>query len=137
MGQIAVDASVALKWVLVESGTDAALEILDEDILHAPDFMLVEVANVLWTKVRRQVLTRAEADAAYDAISAVPCLLTPLGELIAPARSLAFALDVTVYDAAYAALAQRMNCPLATADQSLARALEVAGLPVSARLIGD
>ena len=130
-----IDASAALKWVLDEVGTPAALRLLEEDVLHAPDFMLVEVANVLWSKVRRRVLTRADGDAAYAAVAAVPFVRTPLMELIVPARSLAFALDVTVYDGVYAALAQRMDCPLATADRKLAGAMEAGGMRGSARLI--
>lgn len=132
---VVVDASVALKWVLEERGTASALAILDEDVIHAPDFMLVEVANVLWAKVSRQVVTRAEADAAFEAIAAVPVAFTPLGELTRPARSLSFALDLTVYDALYAALAQQFDCPLATADSDLARAMSASGIGGSALLI--
>ncbi len=136
-GHIVIDASAALKWVLEERGTAAALQLLDDDVLHAPDFMLVEVANVLWSKVRRGVLKRVEADAGYEAIAAVPIALAPLGELTLAARSLAFALDLTLYDALYAALAQRFDCPLATADETLARAMNASGIPGSALLLID
>jgi len=132
---VAVDASTALKWIFEENGTAAALELLDEEVIHAPDFMLVEVANVLWSKVRRGVLTRLEADAAYEAIASAPVALTPLADLTSAARTLAFALDVTVYDAVYAALAQRFDCPLATADRTLAQAMNTSGLQGSALLI--
>jgi predicted nucleic acid-binding protein len=136
MTQVVVDASTALKWVLEEPGTEAALRVLDEDVIHAPDFLLVEVANVLWAKARRGVLTRAGADAAFEAVAAVPIAYAPLGELTSPARSLAFALDVTLYDALYAALAQRFDCPLVTADVALANAINASGMAGSARLIG-
>lgn len=135
MSQVVVDASAALKWVLQESGTEAALRVLDEDVIHAPDFLLVEVANVLWAKARRNVLTRAEADTAFDAIAAVPIAFTPVGELVLPARTLAFALDITVYDALYAALAQRFDCPLATSDASLGSAIRASGMNGRAWLI--
>ncbi len=133
--RVVVDASAALKWVLDEEGSDAAYELLDKDVLHAPDFMLLEAANVLWAKARRAVLSRAEADAAFQALAAVPLVLTPLAELIRPARTLAFALDLTVYDAVYAALAQELACPLATADEKLAKAMAEAHLAGSAQLI--
>lgn len=132
---VVVDASAALKWVLDEPGQDDALGLLDEDILHAPDFLLVEVANVLWSKVRRHVLDRARADAAYDAIAGIPIAYTTTGELALPARTLAHALDVSVYDALYAALAQRLNCALATADVRLARAVDASGIAAPPRLI--
>lgn len=133
--RIVVDASVALKWVIEEEGTAAALKLLDEDVLHAPDFLLLEVANVLWSKSRRAVLSRQEADEAYHAIAAVPMALTPLAELVVPARALAFALDLTTYDAIYAALAQELACALATADEKLEGAIRAAGLPGSALLV--
>jgi len=69
---IVVDASAALKWILDEDGQLAALRLLDEDVLHAPDFLLVEVTNVLWSKVRRRVLDRTQADVIYEAVAAVP-----------------------------------------------------------------
>lgn len=134
--RVVVDASAALKWVLEEEGSPDALKLLDRDVLHAPDFLLLEVANVLWTKVRRAALSRSDADAAFQTLAAVPIALTPLAELIRPARSLAFALDLTVYDAVYAALAQQLDCPLATADQKLAQAMTAAGLTGSAQLVG-
>jgi len=133
--RVVVDASAALKWVLEEEGTAAASELLDTDVLHAPDFMLLEAANVLWAKARRGILTRSEADTAFQALAAVPLVLTPLAELTRPARTLGFALDLTVYDAVYAALAQQLDCPLATADRTLAQAMTAAGLAGSAQLI--
>ena len=132
---VVIDASVALKWVIEEDGTAAAMELLQGSVLQAPDFLLLEVANVLWSKARRDALTRAEADAGYEAITAVPIFLTPLAELVTPARTLAFGLDLTAYDAVYAALAQRLGCVLATADAALERAVSSAGLSASALLV--
>jgi predicted nucleic acid-binding protein len=132
---VVVDASVALKWILDEEGQDAALGLLDEAVLHAPDFLLVEVANALWSKVRRRILDRAEADAAYEAIAGVPIAYTTVAELTQPARSLAHALDLSVYDALYAALAQRLRCALATADARLAGAVDSSGMAEPTRLV--
>jgi len=69
---VVVDASAALKWILDENGRAAALELLEEDVLHAPDFVLVEVANVLWSKVRRHMLEQPQEDVAYEAIATAP-----------------------------------------------------------------
>jgi predicted nucleic acid-binding protein len=132
---VVVDASAALKWILDEDGQEAALSLLAEDILHAPDFLLVEVANVLWSKVRRRILDRSQADAAYEAIAAVPVAYTSVAELTLPARTLAHALDLSVYDALYVALAERLRCALATADTRLAGAMDAAGIAAHARLI--
>lgn len=137
MREVVVDASVVLKWVVDEPGTETALDILDgEDSLHAPDFVLLEVANVLWAKVRRQVLTRPQADAAWEAVAATPLALAAVAGLIEPARALAFALDLTLYDATYVALAERRGCPLATADERLVRAVAASGLRAEALRVG-
>lgn len=132
---VVVDASAALKWILDEDGQEAALGLLDEDILYAPDFLLVEVANVLWSKVRRRILDRSQADAAYDAIAVVPIAYTSVAELTVSARTLAHALDLSVYDALYVALAERLRCALATADTRLAGAVDASGVASPAWLI--
>jgi predicted nucleic acid-binding protein len=69
---VVVNASVALKWVIEEDGSDAATELLLNEPLLAPDLLLVECANVLWAKTRRGVLTREFADAALWSILAAP-----------------------------------------------------------------
>jgi hypothetical protein len=73
---IVVDASVALKWVIEEDGSDAAEALLLEEPLTGPDLLLVECANVLWTKARRGEL-RQERDAAgrpHEELDPVPGL---------------------------------------------------------------
>ena len=53
-----VDASVAIKWVVDEPGTEHAL-LLRRDSLAAPDLLVPECANILWKKVRRKELSEA------------------------------------------------------------------------------
>ena len=51
--RLVVDASVAVKWLVAEDGSDAADRLLtDGDDLYAPRLMTSEVANTLWRKVR-------------------------------------------------------------------------------------
>src|SRR6266404_5666664 len=52
-GPSVIDASVALKWVIEEDGSEAATALLVGDVLAAPDFVVIECANVLWAKTRR------------------------------------------------------------------------------------
>ena len=45
-----IDASVAIKWVVQEVGTQEALA-LRSNALLAPDLLILECANTLWKKV--------------------------------------------------------------------------------------
>jgi predicted nucleic acid-binding protein len=55
---VVVDASIALKWVIEEDGSEEAGALLLEETLAAPDLLMIECANVLWAKARRGALTR-------------------------------------------------------------------------------
>jgi predicted nucleic acid-binding protein len=58
---LVIDASVAVKWVIEETGTEAALSLRRGAKLIAPELLVAECANVLWKKVRRNELSRDEA----------------------------------------------------------------------------
>ena len=55
-----IDASVAIKWVVDEPGTEQAL-LLRRHHLVAPDLLVPECANILWKKIRRGELSEAQA----------------------------------------------------------------------------
>jgi hypothetical protein len=63
---VVVDASVALKWVIEVEGSEAAEALLLNEPLLAPDFLIVECANVLWVKARRGALSRELAGGPYN-----------------------------------------------------------------------
>ena len=56
-----VDASVLIKWVMQEEGSDAAIRLIAGPTLSAPDLLMSECANILWKKVHREELTHEEA----------------------------------------------------------------------------
>ena len=122
-----VDASVAVKWVVREAGSDAAAALRGEE-LHAPDWILIECANVLWAKVRRRELTREEADRGMALLIEAPITLAPASELVAEALALAHELAHPVYDCLYLALARARNSPLVTADARFVSAVRGSGL---------
>ena len=122
-GACVVDASTALKWVLQEDGSDAAAELLDGRILHAPALLFTEAANALWSAARRGRLTPAEAADAVDLLMRAP-LRQAADEPMLAARALQLGvlLDHPVYDCTYLALAMRHEVPVVTADRRFAQA---------------
>lgn len=117
-----VDASVALKWVIEEEGSDAARRLLADTELAAPDLLFVECANVLWARSRRGQIAQADARAAMRAIEDTPIRAIPSHRHAAAAQAIAFELDQTAYDSLYLAIALAERADLATADMAFARA---------------
>jgi hypothetical protein len=68
---------------------------------------------------------------------ALPLVVWPARELVERALQLALSLDVSMYDAAYLALADALDIPLVTADQALARKVGERGYGARIRLLGD
>ena len=122
-----VDASVTAKWYFFEPGRDAADQVLaarmaGERELLAPDLIVPEFANVVWKRVRRRECSRAAAVEILGMWEVDRPSLVPSAELVAQAFELTMALDQSVYDCLYLALALEIEAPLVTADQDLARA---------------
>jgi len=115
-----VDASVAVKWVLDEQGSEAAVALGSQDTLAAPEFWLIEAANVLWKRSRRGEISAAEATAALEALQGAPVAPIALGAVLPEAIRYAFMLDHPVYDCIYIAAAVLNNAVLVTADRRLA-----------------
>jgi predicted nucleic acid-binding protein len=63
MSLFVVDVSAGIKWFVPEVHADAAKRLQDPSHeLHIPTFFDVEFANILWKKLGRHELTRAETD---------------------------------------------------------------------------
>ena len=116
-----VDASVAVKWVVRESGSDRA-RLLAQARLEAPDLLFIECANILWKKVRAGDLAEREAVERLNLLLRAPVLLAGSRELLESALRLSFELLHPVYDCVYLALALQRGFPLVTADERLAKA---------------
>ncbi len=126
--RLVVDASVAVKWLVAEEGSDAADRLLaGGDELHAPRLMASEIANALWRKARTGEIERGQAGILTAAVPEMPVHWSSDETVCADAVRLAVALDRPVYDCAYLALAHQVDARLVTADTRFANALVTTG----------
>jgi len=119
-----VDASVVAKWFLNEPHAQEARRLLSGvHALHAPDFLQLELDSLLWKHVRRQEMTRSDADAIRSAVRAFPVQLHPWAAFMDAAFEIAVQEDRSVYDSLYVALSVLLGGRLVTADRRLVNAL--------------
>lgn len=116
---IVVDASVAVKWLLEEPGSDQALALAENQRLLAPTLLRAEVGSALWKKVGRGDIAADAATIAFGAIGAFIAEWVELDELDDTAFALALELRHPIYDCYYLALAQARATKLVTADRRL------------------
>jgi predicted nucleic acid-binding protein len=104
--------------------------VCERDELHAPGFVVLEVANVLWKRVRRKELHAGDAMTAIADLSAASIQLHPISGLAAQSLALALSHGFTAYDATYVALATRVGGIVMTNDGGMRQRGLEAGLPV-------
>lgn len=114
---IVVDASVVIKIITEEPGSEAAtLRVMDADERIAPAWVRLEVTNGLSKKVHAAGLT---IDQARSGLGAIDLFLTELVDtegLYERAFSLSIDLRHAMYDCLYLALAEERGGVLVTAD---------------------
>lgn len=138
MSALVIDASAAAKWYFPEEHSDSARSLLSSGHdLHAPDFLLVEVSNVLWKRCRRGEITPNGAAKIRKALAAAGLRLFPAVELVEPASEIALQAGCTVYDALYVALAITLDARLVTADRRLVDLISTAQYAPHVCWIGD
>jgi predicted nucleic acid-binding protein len=132
-----LDASVAVRWVVPERGSDEAAALLDRPILWvAPRLMLVEAASARRRKVaagemRAEVAAQA-LTALVDAVADGTIVLVQDETFVASALMLSFALGHKLPDCLYLAVAERDGLSVATADARLQRLARQRGVPTYA-----
>ena len=120
-----VDASVALKLVLSEPGSETAEKLFaGQDELLLPDFWLSEATSVMWREVYRRKMT---ADEAYEGLERLIALGTvPTGKMNLHPLALSMAVDVShsPYDLLYMAFTMEAKADkLIVEDAKFTRAM--------------
>ena len=123
---IVVDASVAVKWILPESGRTASLALLrgfveGQSVLLAPRTLTEEVASAMCKRFRRKQLTAEQVRVAFDYFQQRRPVLVDDPGLLGEALDLSLRHRLSLWDCLYLALAMRHRCNLVTADQRLVR----------------
>ena len=118
---LVTDASV-LVVALADDGPDgdAARSRLRGEVLAAPELVDLEVASVLRRHVSTGGLDLRRAELALADLAAIPLARAPHAPLVGRAWELR--ANLTVYDAAYVALAEALGEAVITADRRLANA---------------
>jgi predicted nucleic acid-binding protein len=118
---LVVDAGV-LVVALADDGADGdqARARLRGQRLVLPELADLEVASVLRRQIRAGAIDARRAGLALEDLGALPARRAPHRPLLS--RCWELRDNLTVYDAAYVALAEAMQATLLTGDQRLARA---------------
>jgi predicted nucleic acid-binding protein len=133
MTRLVIDASIAIKWVVEEQGTEAALALRNKAELIAPDLLIAECANILWKKVQRGELTEGEALIAARLLQSANVEILATRNLLETATRLAIELGHPAYDCIYLALAIQSDCRFGTADKAFVR--KVGSAPLADRVV--
>ena len=119
-----LDASVALKTVLNEPDSTAAIALRDDskNLIHqliAPDTPPIEIAHALTRAECRGMIPFGQAYLLFSHFLD-PCpVLYPYGDLIDRAMELSSSMRIGVFDCLYVALAEEEECKVVSADQRL------------------
>jgi predicted nucleic acid-binding protein len=117
---VVADASAVVTAILSDRGGAVATRLAAEDELHAPHLLDLEVLSAIRRLHRTGLLAETGAVQARTKLGLLPVRRYPHGPLAA--RIWELRDNLTVYDAAYVALAEALDATLVTADGLLAKA---------------
>jgi len=119
-----VDASVAAKWFIEEEYAEKALTLLrGSHQLHAPDFFLLEMDNILCKWTRRGLITESVCGKIRLALTTISIEKHPFATLRDSAFTTAIQSGISIYDGLYLALAAALDGRMVTADRRLYQSL--------------
>jgi predicted nucleic acid-binding protein len=118
-----IDASVAVKWLIDEEGSDVARALLGRVDLVAPTLIHIEVGNAVWKKRRRGEFIDDPDLTALPELLASVLLTIDETPMMKRALSIALELDHPIYDCVYLAVAEALDQELVTADAKFCKTL--------------
>lgn len=117
-----VDASVILRAFFKDEAQEEAQALIGEHVagrirLIGPELLPLELCNAVWQAERRKRVTTLQADEILQAIQDLDITTAPVNwmEILPFARR----FETSAYDAAYLALAKRLDEKLITGDEHL------------------
>lgn len=127
---LVLDASILVAWFLDETSdprVEAAFDTIARVETLAPSLFYHEIRNALLVSEWRNRITESMSAAFLRDLGLLPIRLEPAGD-DASLMTLARKRKLTVYDAAYLALAKTEGLPLATLDRDLEKAAVAEGV---------
>ena len=132
---LVLDCSATLAWLYPDETTGAirqAFDIVAAEGCHVPILWRLEVANGLTIAVRRGRISSGFRSDALRVLGLLPIATDPEtgAQAWTTGLQLADRFGLTLYDAAYLELAQRLSLPLASLDTALRDAAQALRLPL-------
>ncbi|HNT33798.1 MAG TPA: type II toxin-antitoxin system VapC family toxin [bacterium] len=117
MNRFVVDASVVAKWIFPEEhAKESSCLVREQTSLHAPDFLSIELHNILSKKVRKKDIPPESESNILRQMEFLPVQFHLSSELLRGAYDLSVRFHTSLYDCLYLSLALHLDCPLVTAD---------------------
>jgi predicted nucleic acid-binding protein len=128
MSDLVIDSCVVVKWILLKPDSPAAKRLIPQVTgtggrLIVLDLVFPEVANAIWKRQRRRLITSEDVSESLTFLEVLPVHVEPAMPLLETAFDIASKYDRSVYDALFVALARNLKLQGITADEPLVNAI--------------